>query len=120
MTDEAKSKNSLAKVEEKLTSSNIVEVVVNIFKAVLATLPFSGGIASLMTDYIPSSRFKRLEDFATKTAEDLRNHADEVNEEYLRTDDFAFMFEKCFRGAAENPQKEKLNAFRGIIVNYSI
>jgi hypothetical protein len=30
------------------------------------------------------------------------------------------MFEKCFRGAAENPQQEKLDAFRGILVNSAI
>jgi hypothetical protein len=32
----------IAKVEDKLASSNTVEIVVNIFKAVLATTPFSG------------------------------------------------------------------------------
>jgi hypothetical protein len=110
----------MAKVEDRVASSNTVEIVVNIFKAVLATTPFSGGIASLMTDYIPSSRFRRLEDFARQTAEDLRDHAEEVDAEYLRTDGFAFMFEKCFRGVAENPQKEKLEAFRGILLNSAI
>lgn len=120
MSNEQDKNAVLAKVENRITSSNSVEVIVNIFKAILASLPFSGGIASLMTDYIPSSRFKRLEDFATKTAEDLRNHADKVDEAYLKTDDFAFMFEKCFRGAAENPQQEKLDAFRGILVNSAI
>lgn len=120
MADEKDTKLVRTKLEDRITSSNTVELIVNIFKAVLATAPFGGGIASLMTDYIPSARFKRLEDFAAKTAEDLKNHADEVDETYLKTDDFAFMFEKCFRGAAENPQKEKLDAFRGILVNSAI
>lgn len=120
MSDEQDNETSLAKIETRLSSINTVELIVNIFKAVLATVPFGGGVASLMTDYIPSSRLKRLEQFANQTAEDLKNHADEVNQTYLKTDDFAFMFEKCFRGAAENPQKEKLNAFRGILVNSTI
>jgi hypothetical protein len=30
------------------------------------------------------------------------------------------MFEKCFRGVAENPQREKLEAFRGILVNSAV
>lgn len=120
MSDEQNKKISLTKVENRLTAINTVELIVNVFKAVLATVPFGGGIASLMTDYIPSSRLKRLEEFANKTAEDLKNHADEVDETYLKTDDFAFVFEKCFRGAAENPQKEKLNAFRGVLVNSTI
>ena len=46
--------------------------------------------------------------------------ADQVDAEYIRTDDFAFMFEKCFRGAAENPQEEKITAFRGILVNSAL
>lgn len=120
MSEGKHDKHAMTKLEDRITSSNTIEVVVNIFKAILASAPFSGGIASLMTDYIPSSRFRRLEDFATKTAEDLRDHAEEVDQEYLRTDNFAFMFEKCFRGAAENPQREKLDAFRGILVNSAI
>jgi len=35
-------------------------------------------------------------------------------------DEFAFMFEKCFRGVAEHYQKEKLEAFRGILVNSAL
>jgi hypothetical protein len=120
MNDERNNKASLTKIENRLSSINTVELIVNVFKAVLATVPFGGGIASLMTDYIPSSRLKRLEQFANQTAEDLKNHADEIDETYLKTDDFAFLFEKCFRGAAESPQKEKLNAFRGILVNSTI
>jgi len=30
------------------------------------------------------------------------------------------MFEKCFRGVAENYRTEKLEAFRGILVNSAI
>lgn len=120
MNEEQNNVPVVRKIEDRITRWNTVEVILNIFKAILSTAPFGGGIASLMTDYIPSSRFKRLEDFATKTAEDLREHAEEVDADYLKTDDFAFMFEKCFRGAAENHQREKLDAFRGILVNSAI
>ena len=36
---------------------------------------------------------------------------------YLSTDEFAFIFERSFRDAAENYQHERLDAFRGILVN---
>lgn len=120
MAKEPNNKAVLKRIDDRITTPNVVEAVVNIFKAVLATAPFCGGLASLMTDYIPSSRFRRLEDFAKKTAEDLRAHSEEVDAEYLKTDDFAFMFEKCFRGVAENPQREKLDAFRGMLLNSAI
>lgn len=110
----------LKKVENLAISSNTIEAILNIFKATLATAPFCGGIASLITDYIPSSRFQRLEKFAEQIAGDLQKISDRVNESYILTDDFAFLFEKCFRGVAENPQKEKISSFRGILINSAV
>jgi hypothetical protein len=117
---EPKKQLPLRKLSKLATSSNTTETILNIFKAVLATAPFCGGIASLITDYIPSARFQRLEKFAEQVAEDLLELSDRIDESYIKTDDFAFMFEKCFRGVAENPQKEKMNAFRGILINSAV
>jgi hypothetical protein len=96
------------------------EHLVNVVKAAFATLPFGGGIASLMTDYIPSRKHARLEEFANQVANDLKKLRERVDEQALLTDEFAYVFEKCFRGAAENHQAEKLEAFRGILVNSAI
>ena len=119
MEDPARSK-ALARIEEIATGSTGAERLTSIFKAVLATAPFTGGIASLISDQIASRRQRRLEEFALNTAEDLKRLAASVNAEYVRTDDFAFLFEQCFKGAAEHPQREKLNAFRGVLVNAAI
>lgn len=97
-----------------------VEHLTNIIKAGLATAPFCGGLASLMTDYIPSARQARLEAFASTLAPDLERLQKHVDEETIKTDEFAFILEKCFRGAAENYQKEKPEAFRGMLVNTAI
>jgi hypothetical protein len=99
---------------------NVGEHLINIFKAAAATAPFCGGIASLMSDYIPSARFKRLEAFAKQIADDIKQLEGELDGNYIKTDNFAFVFERCFRGAAENYQKEKLDAFRAIILNSAI
>jgi hypothetical protein len=120
MSEKQESHVTLQRIVKSAAESNVGEAILNIFKAGLATAPLFGGIASLMTDYIPSSRLKRLEQFASDVAEDLKKVTNQVNSDYLKTDDFAFMFEKCFRGAAENPQKEKVAAFRGILVNSAI
>lgn len=110
----------LKKAEKIATSSDVAETIVNIFKAILSSTPFCGGLASLITDYIPSRRIKRLEEFAEKIATDLSAVAERVDKERFQTDDFAFVFEQCFRGVAENPQKEKIDAFRGILINSAI
>jgi hypothetical protein len=122
MSQRGEESNSVAKrLENQVAAgSRITETIVNLLKAGLATAPFCGGIASLMTDYIPSSRLVRLEKFATQIAEDLERLQGKIREECIHTDDFAFMFEKCFRGAAENYQLEKLDAFRGILINSAI
>lgn len=112
--------HSLAKVEKIVEGSAIAETILNIFKATLGSTGVGGGMASLISDYIPSSRFLRLEKFAEAVAGDLKKLEDQVRTDYIQTDDFAFMFERCFRGAAENPHEEKLRAFRGMLVNSAI
>ena len=111
---------ALERIERIATGAAAADGVVSIFKAVLATAPFTGGITSLISDYIPTARQRRIEDFAEQVANDLKRLESKVNQEYLRTDDFAFMLEKCFRGAAEHPQEEKLKAFRAILVNSAV
>jgi len=93
------------------------EHLLNIVKAVLSAAPFGGGIASLMTDYIPSMKEKRLKDFVQGIASDLEVLENRIDEKTIQTDEFAFVLEKCFRGVAENYQLEKLHAFRGILIN---
>ena len=119
MADESESDSSATTVrpEPKAAGRAPVEHIINVFKAAVATVPFAGGLASLLSDYIPYARARRLEEFAQQTVEELGRLQDRVDQNYLHTDDFAFMFEKCFRAAAENPQQEKLAAFHSILVN---
>ena len=86
-------------------------------EATLSTIPFTGGLSSLISDYIPSQRLIRLEEFTKNIANDLLKQKDEINESYIKTDEFAFIFEKCFKGAVENYQKEKIIAFKAILIN---
>ena len=118
MNSQQSDESALEKWErQKAEGQPFAEHILNIIKAGLSAAPFTGAIASLMTDYIPTTKAKRLEEFAEQVAKDLYNLRDSVNAKYLQTDDFAFMFEQSFRAVAEHPQKEKLKAFRGILVN---
>jgi hypothetical protein len=104
----------------KAAATGKAEHILNILKAGLATTPFCGGIASLLSDYIPSSKFKRLERFAEQIASDLGTLQGRVDEQNIQTDEFAYIFEKCFQGASDNYQEEKFEAFRGILNNSAI
>lgn len=120
MAKDGPEQGALRRVEGAVTGTPAAEHILNVLKGVLASVPFAGGLSSLITDYIPSARSLRLEEFARQVAKDLRRLSDRVNEAELQTDEFAFMFERAFRGAAENYQREKLEAFRGILVNAAI
>lgn len=112
--------NSLMKKVQRAVINNAGEHILNVLKAGLATAPFCGGIASLMSDYIPSTKIRRLEAFAEQLAMDLSELQNRVNEDKILSDEFAFIFEKCLRGVAENYQAEKLESFRGILLNTAI
>lgn len=93
---------------------------VNIVKAILATVPFTGGIASLMSDYIPDKRRERLERLAVRVSNDFEEFEDRIDEEWLRSEDFAFEFERCFKRALDENRAEKIDAYRGIILNAAL
>jgi len=116
------SENEITLVEKvnRNTSVNPGEHILNILKAGLATAPFCGGIASLLSDYIPSSKMNRLESFTKQLATDMNELKDKIKQEKILSDEFAFIFEKCFKGVAENYQTEKLEAFKGILLNTAI
>jgi hypothetical protein len=64
MTDAKNPLGSLERWEKhKAEGRPISEHILNILKAGLSAAPFAGSIASLLTDYIPSSRARRLEEF---------------------------------------------------------
>ncbi len=114
------SEKSLVELLKENHNTKAIEHILNVLKAGLSSAPFMGGIASLIEDYIPTSKKKRLEEFTMRVAEDLTKLQSQVQESTLHTDDFAHVFKECFRGAAENYQQEKLDSFRGILINSAI
>lgn len=121
MKNEKEKKDKIiSKVKGKVLSVPIGEHILYLFKAGLSSLPIGSAISSLLTDYIPGARFKRVENFAKQIAEDLRNFKDQIDENLIKRDEFAYIFEQTFRGVAQSYQKEKIQAFRAILVNSAI
>jgi hypothetical protein len=121
MMEEINGKNKLIReIKDEIQSVPPGEHIFNIFKATLASLPIGASVASLLTDYIPNSKFKRISEFAKQIAEDLKRLSEKVNKDYITKDEFAYMFEQSFRGVAQNYQREKIDALRGILLNSAI
>jgi hypothetical protein len=93
------------------------EHVVNLLKAALSTIPFTGFIASLLSDYIPNTKHERLLRFSNDIVDELGKIKDQIDESKINKDELAFIVEKCFQGVAENYQKSKLEAFKAIFIN---
>lgn len=91
--------------------------LVNIFKAVIVDFPASSKIAKELKDYIHLKRLQRLEAFSKNVADDLEHLGESINKEIITTVEFVSIFEQCFRGASKNHQKEKLAAYRAIVIN---
>lgn len=118
--EKEKKDKMISRVKDGFLATRHGKNIINIFKAALSSTPIGSIISSLLTDYIVEARFKRLENFAKQIAEDLKNFEDQIDENFIKTDEFAYIFEQSIRGVAQNYQKEKLKAFRAILVNSAI
>ncbi len=120
MESDNKKNKLVQEVKEIIKSTPIGEHVFNIFTAVLASVPIGASFTSLLKEYIPDARFKRIDRFARQVAEDLKRLSDKIDADYITKDEFAYMFEQSFRGVAQSYQEEKIEAFRAILLNSAI
>ena len=109
--------NDMMKSINEINKHSASDHIVNAIKAILSTVPFGGGLASLMSDYIPSSKHSRIIDFTKQIASDFQRLEDKIDEVKIKTDEFAYILESCYKGVADNYQKIKINSFRGVLLN---
>jgi hypothetical protein len=104
-----------------IASSEARDHIVNIIKAGINAVPGVGGvISSLIDDYIPKvkeERLRKLLENLSKDAQTLGEKLSQVQEGYVHTEEYAFLFERCFKNAMENYHEEKLRAYRAIMLN---
>lgn len=94
----------------------------NVLKAAIGAIPVVGSpIASLMNDYIPSRKQKRILEFVeslSKEFEKLKNiSAHMINTDYILSDEFSFILETVIKRVSDNYQKDKLSAYKAILLN---
>jgi len=103
-----------ADLEKTLVSNHIVNVV----KAAISGIPIIGEpINSLVNDYIPNKKLTRLLDFTKQLSQNIERFKDEIDKEFVKTDEFAYLFEQTYKLVLENYQKEKLDSLLALLVN---
>lgn len=117
--------NDIAKKQVEIIASKIdlsktptSDHVKNLISAGLNMIPGAGGaLASLFDSYIPKQKEKRLVEFVQSLAVEIDKVKDQIQEDVINTDNFAFIFERTFRGAIESYQKEKIDLYKAIFIN---
>ncbi len=92
------------------------EHALNSVKAILSTLPFTGGIASIIDDYVPKSiemGVQQAIEFLNKKLETL----DERCSQMPNPDEFSETFKSFMIIAQRSTRNEKLRAAAGILAN---
>ncbi len=105
----------IAKAEH--AKGGAAEHILNLFKATLSTTPIGSFLASLMSDYIPSRKQLRIDQFVQETSQKLAELQDQLDTNRIHTDHYAYIFEQCLRGVAQHPQQEKINCYKAILIN---
>jgi len=106
-----------AKLKKAYIDNLRAEHLMNVFTAILSEIPGGSAISSLLKDYIPQKKEERMVELLHFMGQELIKHADQINEASMKTNHFAFMLENCMRGVAMSPQKEKIDAYRAILMN---
>lgn len=109
-------RDTIIPVELEKTPSS--DHAVNLVKAAISGIPIIGGpISSLVNDYIPNKKKDRILNFTKQISENIERFEDEINEDFVKTDEFAYLFEQTYKLVLENYQKEKLDSLMGLLVN---
>jgi len=119
--DYSKDKKPLLTNEDLLQKTPASDHVIAVLKALLASVPIVGGsLSSLVGDYIPKMKEKRFIEFTQDLQRQFTFLSDYVQRDYLKTEEFAFLFEQCYRRVSECYHAESLKALRNILVNSAI
>lgn len=94
-----------------------IDHVMNSIKAVFATMPFGGGIATLIDDYVPKSTEKALYGFIAELKNRVEKLEGRIEIDSINEDEFAELFKSCYVGVIKTTQEQKLKVFAGIFAN---
>lgn len=92
------------------------EHTLNWLKALAAWIPVVWwSINSLMSDYLPDYKYKKLEKFLKELSEKFENYTWENNEAYITSEEFGYLFEETMKKASIEYREEKLLAYKNFL-----
>ncbi|MCB9334308.1 MAG: hypothetical protein H6574_24940 [Lewinellaceae bacterium] len=102
----------------KEIESSSVESTLEVVSVALQAVPTVGGVLGGAISFALSKRKdKRIQEFVLGLAEDLRKATEQINQEFVRKEEFVNLTEEVIHRAGETWQKEKLDALKAIYFN---
>ena len=110
-------------VKEKIIST--IRIAISGGAAVASiSNPMIGIIATLLgtaiSENLPNFKQKNQRQFIEQLANDFYNLKEEINQDFLKTDEFAYLLNKCLRLALEELNDTKRRAYINILTHASI
>lgn len=111
-------KEEIVDVVNKLATSEIRDHGRNVILAAISAIPVAGGpLSTLLAEYLPNWKQERVLKFIADLKLEMQMVQDKINEEYVRSEDFALLFEETFLQVLRTNSDLKLNAYKAILVN---
>jgi hypothetical protein len=89
-----------------------------VVKAATNLIPYVGGaIASLISDYVPSSTQRSIDRGLVLLADRLKTVEDRIDPETINKDEFSELFKSCYLIFIRTHQEEKLQAASALLTN---
>lgn len=108
------------KDNEQLDSTSL-ENTIEIVSLAINAIPLVGGtISGVANMYVKSRQNKRLNEFIIQLSTDLKCLENRINSNIANTEEFKYFVEDIFSTVEQCKQKEKINAFRCLFLNFSI
>lgn len=105
----------------ELAKSEIRDHGKNVILAAISAIPVAGGpLSSLLSEYLPNWKMERILKFIEELRLEMQKFQDQINEEYVRSEDFAILFEETFLRVLRTNSTVKIAAYKAILVNACI
>jgi hypothetical protein len=94
------------------------EKVLSLIKNGISSIPIIGGaLSGILGDHLTEKKIKRVEDFIFKMSNECNKIEDEINQEYIKEDDFVEVFEKTFNYIYNERIAYKREIYKNILLN---
>lgn len=105
----------ISKINEFITSKT-GEQLKDLLVIILSGLPGGSVFGTIIDKKMPDRKIEKLKKFSQELRDEIEKLKKAINEDYITSEEFYYLFEQTFLYVSRNYQEEKINAFRNILL----